>query len=497
MGSRNGSAVSLDRSSAETQLPLPHARAEEPGAPPRAEVVIVGAGPAGATCALALADAGVPSLLIDEAPAAGGRVAPRRAEPLPYLPGLDPRGQRLRAWLAASPHIEHWTGASYLGRMDDGTALVARAGEAVVSLRPTSLVLAPGAIEVTLPLPGYDPVSLGGAQTLLKTSGLVPDGRVLVSGCGPLLYLVAVQLAMAGVEVAGIADAAPAPTARLMQGLLARPSLLAQAAHWRWLLMRLGVPVLSRSVATGWADGVADVIHVDETGAPLRTQRVSVDRVIGGFGLRPAIEAAQQAGCTLAHDRALGGWHVVADPTGVTSVSGVLAIGEVRGIGGADLAQADGLLAAIGWLERAGQPIPTALAQRRARAERLAQRADRFRRALGAWSALPEWVPSLVPDDAVLCRCEGVTVGQVRAAAAPAAAAAKLATRTGMGTCQGRTCAAALALIQGSGLAAIRGGPPGPLPPRWPLVPQPVAALAGLSSSRAATADRGPSETPD
>jgi bacterioferritin-associated ferredoxin len=48
------------------------------------------------------------------------------------------------------------------------------------------------------------------------------------------------------------------------------------------------------------------------------------------------------------------------------------------------------------------------------------------------------------PDDTIVCRCEGVTAGQVRALAQigqPGPNQVKTATRVGMGRCQGRQCA--------------------------------------------------------
>jgi hypothetical protein len=86
-------------------------------------------------------------------------------------------------------------------------------------------------------------------------------------------------------------------------------------------------------------------------------------------------------------------------------------------------------------------------------------------------------------DDTILCRCEAITAGELRAAAAEEAATgpapevnrAKAFTRIGMGRCQGRVCGPAgaevLAATLGCGTAAVgrlRGQPPVkpiPMPP--------------------------------
>ena len=56
-----------------------------------------------------------------------------------------------------------------------------------------------------------------------------------------------------------------------------------------------------------------------------------------------------------------------------------------------------------------------------------------------------------LPDDAVLCRCENITAGELRGAVrdkeAREANRAKAFTRVGMGRCQGRYCAHAAAEV--------------------------------------------------
>ncbi len=83
-------------------------------------------------------------------------------------------------------------------------------------------------------------------------------------------------------------------------------------------------------------------------------------------------------------------------------------------------------------------------------------------------------------DDVIVCRCEEVTAGEVRAAIRAGArtiAAIKKRTRAGMGLCGGRTCARLLArlLAEETGLPVAEIAPP---PSRPPVRPVPVAALA-------------------
>jgi bacterioferritin-associated ferredoxin len=83
----------------------------------------------------------------------------------------------------------------------------------------------------------------------------------------------------------------------------------------------------------------------------------------------------------------------------------------------------------------------------------------RFRRGLEQAFAWPANLAVELPDDTLLCRCEAITVGELRRTAtelgAPEMNRAKAFSRIGMGRCQGRFCGLAAAEI----LAAALGVP--------------------------------------
>ncbi|MER6686199.1 (2Fe-2S)-binding protein, partial [Streptomyces olivaceoviridis] len=83
-----------------------------------------------------------------------------------------------------------------------------------------------------------------------------------------------------------------------------------------------------------------------------------------------------------------------------------------------------------------------------------------FATALDAVYAPPAGWADRVPDETVVCRCEEVTAGQVRGAVDSLGAGdlrtVKLLTRAGMGWCQGRMCAPAVAGLTGCPLTAGR-----------------------------------------
>ncbi|MGH7066472.1 MAG: FAD-dependent oxidoreductase, partial [Acetobacteraceae bacterium] len=102
-------------------------------------------------------------------------------------------------------------------------------------------------------------------------------------------------------------------------------------------------------------------------------------------------------------------------------------------------------------------------------------RAASFQRALWRLFSPPRFDPDQVPDETIVCRCEEVTAGRLRAemkAGVHSLAHLKRATRAGMGPCQGRFCAATI--------ARLCPAPPGPFSfaaPRPPVRPVPMAPL--------------------
>ncbi len=459
-----------------------------------AGVVIVGAGPAGAAAALALAEAGIPSTLLDEQPAAGGqifRTAPGSAPPA--HPGRDPRGDRLRAALAAHPErIRHRPGVQVVA-VHEGRRLwlLDEASGALEEQAAAALIVATGALEVPVPVPGWTlpgVFTLGGLQILLKAGGVVPGGRVVLGGAGPLLYLVAAQLAACGVEIAAVIDAAGRPTPAQLRGLACAPGQLARGLGWSLALGRRGIPVLRRHA-------IVEIAGSDEveavTVAPLdrdwrrtdgRSWQIAADVVGLSFGLRPNLELTQLAGGAARYAPALGGWHPERSGDLESSVLNLFVAGDAGGVRGVEVALAEGRIVAHAVATRLGVGARGRLARQRNEAERQIRRQRPFREALAAWSALRPAIFELAQSDTIVCRCEDVCRRELEhafAAGLTLPRAFKLGTRAGMGLCQGRTCAPAVLHLA----AAAAGRPVEALPlptVRVPLRPVPLAAFAGL-----------------
>jgi NAD(P)H-nitrite reductase large subunit len=183
----------------------------------------------------------------------------------------------------------------------------------------------------------------------------------------------------------------------------------------------------------------------------------AVDAVATAYGFLPSIELARALGC------ALDGEAVVHDDRMRTNVPHVFVAGEVAGLGGAELALAEGEIA--GHAAAGRRPPSATLRRRRHGAHFAGVLSDLF----GARTGLLE----LADGATTLCRCEDVTVEELDAAIAAGArtlAELKVATRCGQGPCQGRICAH---------LVAARAPEPGDalFGPRPPLRPIPLATL--------------------
>ena len=197
------------------------------------DVVVVGAGPAGMTTASCLAESGVRALLLDEHTAPGGQVYRSVEKVTDKRPAdLNVLGSHYRSGSKAverlhSSGAQYWPGTSVweisaaeepalaVGVVRDGRARMIQAGH---------IVLATGAMERPTPFPGWTlpgVMTVGAAQTLLKSSGLVPEGRIAVAGSGPLLYLYISQLIKAGKKPQVILDTRPRASLQTKLSVLA------------------------------------------------------------------------------------------------------------------------------------------------------------------------------------------------------------------------------------------------------------------------------------
>lgn len=455
-------------------------------------VIIVGAGPAGIRAAVVLAENGIRPVVLDEAPTSGGQIF-RRQPPgftrsYAKLYGYEAKRARALhdAFDALGSRIDYRSGA-FVWNIEGRRLQVLRDGTNE-TLPFDRLLLATGAMDRVIPFPGWTTpgvYTLGGAQVALKYQACAVGHRVAFFGSSPLLPLVALQYAAAGVEVAGVFDttAMRAKTAAL-PGLLRGGTTGLKGLSYLARLRLRGIRYHHgiTPVAALGEGSVSGFAYLDAGG---RRHEVACDAVAFGYGIKSEWQLADLAGCRFAFDPETHQWHVVMDPDGRSSVECIYLAGDGARIAGADVAVETGERAARAILADIG--VPDQGAALAAIARRLARQTP-LRQAINRAFPFPAHLARAIPDDCILCRCEAVRAGEFRTAIAALGPddvnRAKAFSRVGMGRCQGRVCGAAAAEI----LAAEIGCPTadaGRLRSQPPVKPIPIAAFSARGEDAA------------
>ena len=454
------------------------------------DVVVIGAGPAGMSAAIGLRGQGLSVLVVDEQPAPGGQIwrAVEAVAPTPtgtllgdeYRAGAGLAGRFRGCGAVYEPQTQVW-------QIEPGWHVyMTRDGRAEV-VRANHVVLALGAQERPAPFPGWTlpgVLTVGAGQILLKTSRQVPSEPVWVAGSGPLPLLYMAQLLRAGGKIAGWLDTSPPGGWRR-----ALPWAGAALAGWgeiskglAWLLeIRAAGVKHVRGVTAVRALGDGHLQEVEYTQADGSTVRVPASVLLSHEGVLPSIHMTQALGCEHSWNAQQVCLTPDLDDWGQTSKPGVYVAGDGANIGGAKAAYVRGELVALGIAKRAGRLSPEAAAVYAAPLRRKLSGLLRLRPMLDALYP-PRASIFSPPDETIVCRCEELTAGEIRNAAAigqPGPNQIKAFTRAGMGPCQGRQCgytvAHIIAAVQNRQIAEV-----GFYRIRPPLKPLTLGELASL-----------------
>ena len=394
-----------------------------------ADLLIIGAGPAGMAAALAAARSGARIVLLDDNPLPGGQIW--RDGPQASLPN---QARQMREQLHACSNIHHHSGTRVIACAGPKQLLVEDADRGWL-IDYDKLILCTGARELLLPFPGWTlpgVTGAGGLQALIKGGLPVNGERLVIAGSGPLLLASAATAKHNGAQVLRIAEQA---------AMAAVAGFAAQLPRWPNKLMQ-SVTLFDRHYRTG-THVLAALGNERLEGVRLQQQgkivELECDRLACGFGLIPNTQLGQALGCEL-EDKA-----IAVDAWQATRRADHYAAGECTGFGGSELALVEGAIAghaAVGDLDSA-----RALWPRRARWQGFAD-------ALNNAFALDPQLKSLAQPDTLVCRCEDVPYAAL--AEHTDWREAKLASRCGMGACQGRVCGGALQHLFGWQPAAPR-----------------------------------------
>ena len=416
------------------------------------DLVIIGAGPAGMACALDATRAGLDVVVLDENPLPGGQIYRNAGcSPLPdagllgddYTYGVELVTRFARAPLRYWPDTLVWQ----ITRALEISFTRRSGGAASGQIRAKAVVIANGAYERPCPVPGWTlpgVMGVGAAQTLFKSSAMLPDGPVVLAGSGPLMYLFACQLVRAGRPPAAILDTTPSRNywraLADLPGALRTPTYLLKGRRLLSAIQRSGIPHI-RHVTQLSVQGDARAEAVQYT-AKGHTSTLAASVVLLHQGVVPNVQLTRSIGCEHRWDEAQLCWHPRTDTWGETTVPNLFIAGDGGGIHGAIAAETAGALTALTVSHRLGA---LSLDARDEQAAPLRRQLDRHRAVRPFLDTLyrPADVFRRPADETIVCRCEEISAGEIRAMARLGCTGpnqSKSFSRCGMGPCQGRLC---------------------------------------------------------
>ncbi|MCU0238262.1 MAG: NAD(P)/FAD-dependent oxidoreductase [Pyrinomonadaceae bacterium] len=381
------------------------------------EILIIGGGAAGLAAAVSASDKKV--LIVDDNPRLGGQIW--RAE-LGKI--KSPEANELIEKIEAK-QVSILNNASVFGQKDKQT-LLAETSNGTVELNFKKLILATGARERFLPFPNWTLPNIfgaGGLQALVKNGLSVDNKRVVIAGTGALLLVIAEYLKSKGAKVLLIAEqTSQVKLAKFGFSLISQPKKIAQAISLKTKLF--GVKYLTDCYVTSAdGNGKLEAVNLTRNG---KNWRIECDMLACGFHLVPNVELANLLGCEIKNGC------VKVDDFQQTSIENIFCAGETTGIGGVEKSLIEGKIAgfcAVGKFEEAKELF----------AERT--KIQRFAEKLNQTFALRNELKNLPDAETIICRCEDIKFGNLKNYSS--FREAKLQTRCGMGSCQGRICGAA------------------------------------------------------
>ncbi len=426
------------------------------------QLIVIGAGPGGIAAAVEAAKTGATVKILDENPKPGGRIYSPLNDGFKLVdPGyLGPDYEKGKALLAefdaVRKKIDYRNDALVFGTFENRIMAFHQAGSGQ-QIAFNKLIVATGAYDRPVPFPGWTlpgVLTAGGVQTLVKMQRVLPGKKLLFAGTGPLQLVVANQVVDGGGQVEAVLEAGEINNwLKLLKGLSRNWGLLTDGLRYVRGIRKAGVPLLRRHIileARGGSQVEAAVIaEVDRDWRPIaRTQRVlEVDTICLGYGLVPSVELTRLVGCRHRYAPDLGGWIPVRNEDMETSIQGVFAVGDGAGVAGSAMAVMEGRIAGISAAQSLGYISHEEADRLKKPYLNDMKKIGQLRDALDHISRPRPGLFELANDDTVICRCEELTLGDIKRAISKGTTEMnelKRLTRMGMGRCQGRMCGPAV-----------------------------------------------------
>jgi len=400
-------------------------------------IAIIGAGPAGLAAAMTAAEHNEQVVVIDSAPRPGGQYWRHLTKVEGYKSG---RSDKYFRAMQENEKIIYISGAQIWSAVpgENGITLNYLAAGIESSITAQKVILATGAHDRAIPFTGWERPGVmtpGAAQALLKGHNVIAGQRILITGTGPFLLPVAVGLAAAGADVAGIIEAhSPLRWLKSPVALLLNPQKSIELIYYIRKIGKYKLKVRFNRAVIAFDGKSATIAKIDsELRIKMKESEIDCDVIAAGWGFTPDVTLGGILGCKQVVDRD-GTVIFEVDGNQRSSVANIWIAGEATGIGGADLALIEGRIAALSAL---GLAIPARLRFAR-------YRSQKFATALKVSYPVGNGWQGWLRQESKVCRCEEVSLGEICASVSELSAndarTSKLFTRAGMGMCQGRIC---------------------------------------------------------
>ncbi len=323
-----------------------------------ADILVIGGGPAGLCATLNAAEMGAKVLLVERDDALGGQLVKQThmffgsEKQYASTRGID-IGKLLIEKIGTFENVEVMKETTVIGIYEDGVVTLEERHGGYLKVKPESIIVTTGASEKFLGFPNNDLPGIYGAgavQTLMNVYGVKPGNNVLMVGAGNIGLIVSYQLTQAGVNVAGIVEAAPKIGGYLVHASKVR---------------RMGIPIytshtVKQAHGSDRLTGVT-MIQLDEKWqqVPGTEKEIEVDVLCISVGLSPLSELLHQAGCEIKYVASLSGFVPVRDENMMTTQEGIFVAGDVGGIEEASSAMVEGYLAGLSAAEWLGYSSDT------------------------------------------------------------------------------------------------------------------------------------------
>lgn len=462
----------------------------------RYDVVIVGSGFSGIVAAGILAEHRLNTLMVDENIHIGGqllrKIPAQLGEYSSYQPDhIKKIGSRFLEYVEKQK-IKIMNRTSLVGIYPNNRLMLESQRKKILDISCDILLFATGARERYLPFKGWTlpgVYSTGMLQVLMKSSGMLPAKNILIGGSGLFLFSAAYEFlknkgkVMAILEQTGMID-----KIKMLPLLFHQFSKFAEGGKFLTRIFFSGVPMkYRRKIIEARGNGALEEVVVGKTDAqgkliPGSEKIYKTGALAVGYGFVPNIEGPQLAGCELEYSKSKGGWIVKVNHCMETSLENVLAAGEITGIGGALKSINEGKIAAATILKKFAKIDENEYQRQLKKLTDERQHHMKFVHYFNSLYRVPGEVVLDIPDDTVVCRCEDITMADIKKGIASGynnPQALKCGMRVSMGNCQGRTCGPVVYDVLN---LLTRQSPEvmGPFKARPPLKPISVSALANF-----------------